>query len=233
VLAQRHRVYALDLLGFGRTDKLPLVSNLFTLVQFASDFMDTQGIDKASLVGNSLGGGLVLQFAIRFPQKVEKLVLISNAGMGRDVNLTLRLFSVPVLGKLLVGKPSLKSVEKLLKIICYDPAVVTPELVKISHELATLPGASKASLAITHAGINIFGQRAEYTRPVLGGLKTIAAPTLIFWGRQDRIIPVKHAQVAAAKIPLNELHVLDGCGHCAMFERPEEFNKITLDFLAK
>jgi pimeloyl-ACP methyl ester carboxylesterase len=233
MLAQQHRVYAVDLPGFGRTDKLPLVKDLSKLVQFTSDFMDTLNIPKASLVGNSLGGGLVLQFAIQFPHKVEKLVLVSNAGMGRDVNFTLRLLSVPWLGKLLAGRPTLKSVENLLKDICYDPAVVTPELVKTCRELAVLPGASKALLTITNAGINLRGQRCRYVKPILEGLGKITAPTLIFWGKQDSVIPVNHAQIAVSKIPGAELHILDKCGHCAMFERPGEFNKITLEFLAK
>ena len=233
VLARQHRVYALDLLGFGRTDKLPLPKHLTELVQFTSDFLDTQGITKACLVGNSLGGGLVLQFAIQFPNKVEKLVLVNSAGMGRDVNFTLRLLSVPFLGKILAGRPTLKSVEGLMNDICYDPAVVTPEMVKTCYDLAVLPGASKALLSVTHGGISLLGQRSEYTRPILDGLAKITVPTLIFWGRQDKVIPVKHAHIAASKIHGAELHIFDKCGHAAMLEHPDEFNKITLNFLAK
>jgi pimeloyl-ACP methyl ester carboxylesterase len=84
-LAQRHRVYALDLKGFGRTDKTPLLREMEELMQFVIDFMEVQEIPRASLVGNSLGGGIVLSIAIRSPEKVDKLVLVDNAGMGRDV----------------------------------------------------------------------------------------------------------------------------------------------------
>jgi pimeloyl-ACP methyl ester carboxylesterase len=233
VLARWHRVYALDLLGFGRTDKLPLVKDLSTLVQFISDFMDTQNISKATLVGNSLGGGLALGLAIQFPQKVEKLVLVSNAGMGRDVAIVYRLGSLPFLGKLLMGRPSLEGTQKLMKLFFYDPALITPESVKLGFELISLPGAVNAILSIARAGTNLWGQRSKYTKLILGNLGKITAPTLIFWGKQDRVIPVAHAQIAEAKIPGAKLHIFDKCGHAAMLEHPDEFNKMVLDFLAE
>jgi pimeloyl-ACP methyl ester carboxylesterase len=232
VLAQRHRVYAMDLVGFGRSDKTPLVKDIYALVQFISDFMDTQDIRQASLVGNSMGGGLVLQFALQFPQKVVKLVLVDNAGMGRDVIIDFRVCSLPFLGEFLI-RPSLKGTEKLWKEIVYDPALVTPDLVKMGYELGSLPGASESLLIVLRAGINLWGQRADLTKSLLKDLGKIAAPTIIFWGRQDRIIPAAHAQIAASKIPGAELHIFDCCGHMPMFEHPNEFNKTVLDFLAE
>ena len=230
-LAKRHRVYAMDLVAFGRSDKTPLVKDIYVLVQFISDFMDAKKIDKATLIGNSLGGGLILLFALRFPQKVEKLVLVDNAGMGQDVIADFRLCSLPVLGELLI-KPSPKGVAKLWQKIVYDPALVTPELVKMCYELGVLPNATKSLLSVLRAGINLCGQRAKLTRLLLKDLRKITAPTFIFWGKQDRIIPVKHAQIVAAKIPGAKLHIFDKCGHMPMFERPGEFNKMVLDFLA-
>jgi 4,5:9,10-diseco-3-hydroxy-5,9,17-trioxoandrosta-1(10),2-diene-4-oate hydrolase len=222
----------MDLVGFGRSDKTPLVKDFYTLVQFISDFMDTQNIRQASLVGNSMGGGLVLQFALRFPQKVARLVLVDNAGMGRDVIIDFRICSLPFLGEFLI-RPSLKGTEKLWKEIVYDPALVTPDLIKMGYELGSLPGASKSLLTVLHAGINLWGQRADLTKSLLKDLGKIAAPTIIFWGRQDRIIPAAHAQIAASKIPGAELHIFDRCGHMPMFEHPNEFNKIVLNFLAE
>jgi 4,5:9,10-diseco-3-hydroxy-5,9,17-trioxoandrosta-1(10),2-diene-4-oate hydrolase len=232
VLAERYRVYAMDLPGHGRTDKLPLVKDLLVLVQFVNDFMDTQGIKKATLVGNSMGGGLVLMFAIRFPQKVEKLVLVSNAGMGRGVTRTLSLPTLPLLGELFV-RPSLKGTRKIFEEAVFDVSLVTPEVVELAYNLAALPGAPRALLYVIRAGINFRGQRSKYTKQILNNLGKITAPTLIFWGQQDRVIPVAHAQIAASKIPGAKLHIFDKCGHCAMMERPDEFNKLVLDFLAE
>ena len=127
-LAQQHRVYAMDLLGFGRSDKTPLIRDINVLVKFINDFMEVMNIEKASLIGNSLGGGLVLQFALDYPEKVEKLVLVDNAGMGRDVIIDFKICSLPLLGELL-SRPGLKATARLWKEIVYDAKLVTPELV--------------------------------------------------------------------------------------------------------
>jgi pimeloyl-ACP methyl ester carboxylesterase len=230
-LAQRHRVYALDLKGFGRTDKTPLLREMEELMQFVIDFMEVQEIPKASLVGNSLGGGIVLSIAIRSPEKVDKLVLVDNAGMGRDVIIDFRLASIPILGELL-SRTSRKSVVSLWRKIVYDPALVTDELIEESFKLATLPGAHKALLTTLRAGIGIRGQRDHLTHQVLNGLPGIKAPVLIFWGREDRIIPVSHAPIAIAKIPGARLEIFDRCGHMPQLERPDEFNRLVLEFLA-
>ena len=134
-------------------------------------------------------------------------------------------------GELLI-KPSPKGTENLWRKIVHDPALVTPQLVKMCYELGSLSGATESLLSVLRSGINLFGQRTKLTRLLLKDLKKINVPTLILWGRQDRIIPIKHASITAASIPNAKLVVFDKCGHMPMFEYPEGFNKITLDFLA-
>lgn len=231
-LGQHHRVYALDLVGFGRTDKTPLVKDIYVLVQFVNNFMETMNIKKATLVGNSLGGGLVLQFALQYPEKVEKLVLVDNAGMDRDVIVDFKVCSIPVLGELLI-RPSLKGTANLWKKCVYDPALVTPDLVKMCYELGSLPDATKSLLSVLRSGINIGGQKSKLTKLLRKDLNKITVPTLIFWGKQDRIIPVSHAEITVNKIRGARLHIFDQCGHMPMFERPDEFNKTVLNFLAE
>jgi pimeloyl-ACP methyl ester carboxylesterase len=231
-LAQQYRVFAMDLVGFGRSDKTPLTHDVQVLVKFINDFMETQNVAKASFIGNSLGGGLVLQFALDFPDKVEKLVLVDNGGMGRGVILDFKLCSLPLIGELLI-RPSPKATERLWKKIVYDPALVTPELVKMSYGYAGSPGARKALLATLRAGTNLCGQRAKLTKPLLEKLGTITAPALVVWGKNDRIIPLAHAQVAANKIPGARLQIFDRCGHMPQYEYPAEFNRLVLDFLAE
>jgi pimeloyl-ACP methyl ester carboxylesterase len=87
-------------------------------------------------------------------------------------------------------------------------------------------------LTTLRAGINIRGQRAELTKQLRDGFSAITAPTLIFWGEQDRIIPVAHAHIAEKIIPGAHLHIFDSCGHMPQLEHPDEFNKMVLDFLA-
>jgi len=231
-LAQHHRVYAMDLVGFGRAEKTLLTHDLNVLGKFIDDFMKTQSVEKASLVGNSLGGGLVLRFAIDFPGKVEKLVLVDNAGMGREVILDFKVASLPLIGEFLT-RPSRKGTARLWKKVVYDSSLVTERLVEECYGLLTLPGTQKALLATVRACINLSGQRADLTGLLISKLGTITAPTLIFWGQQDRILPLAHAHIAMKKIPNARLHIFDRCGHMPQFEHPEEFNKLVLDFLAK
>lgn len=159
-------------------------------------------------------------------------MLTDNAGMGRGVIVDFKACSLPFLGEMLI-KPSLEGTEKLWYKIVYDPALVTPDLVKMCYELGSLPGAPESLLSVLRSGINFFGQKTKLTKLLLKDLKKINVPTLIFWGRQDRIIPVGHASIVTAKIPNAKLVVFDKCGHMPMLEYPEGFNKITLEFLAK
>lgn len=231
-LAVSHRVYAIDLLGFGRSDKKPLINDLMVLVKFIKDFLDTQNIAKASLIGNSLGGGLVLAFALDYPANVEKLVLVDTAGMGRGVITDFKVCSLPIFGELLIRPNPEKSARLWAKIV-YDASVLTPEMKELTNEYASAVGAPQAMLAALRAGINLFGQKDKLTRPVLARLGTIKAPVLVVWGDRDRIIPPAHARVAAEKIFGARLEIFDRCGHMPMFEYPEKFNKLVLDFLAK
>lgn len=230
-LAEHHRVYALDLVGFGRSDKPAVPYSLAYGAQFVNDFMEAQRIDQATLIGNSMGGAVSLQFAIQFPDKLEKLVLEASLGLGKEINLLFRLPTLPVIGELLT-RPSRKGTTKVFKEILYDPALVTDELVELYYQLSALPGAQKSFLSALRAGVNFWGVRPEVVRSIVDNLGTITAPTLVIWGRQDRILPVAHAEVAKSRTPNAHLHILDSCGHGPHFERPAEFNATVIEFLA-
>lgn len=232
VLAQHHRVYAIDLVGFGRSDKPSMPYSFSYMARFVNDFIQAQHIDRATVIGHSLGGGISLQFTIQFPDKVEKLVLVSSGGLGRELNLLLRLATLPVIGELLT-RPSRKRTAQFLKECIHDPALVTDDLVQLFYQMAVLPGAQKSFLATLRADVNLQGLRADVMRPIQHDLATITAPTLIVWGQQDRIVPVAHAHAAERRIPNAELRILDPCGHMPQFERAEEFNALVLGFLAK
>jgi pimeloyl-ACP methyl ester carboxylesterase len=230
-LSEHHRVYALDLVGSGHSDK-PSVSYTFSyLAQFVNDFMEAQNIDRASLIGHSLGGGVSLQFTIQFPDKVDKLVLVNSAGLGKEGSILFRLPTLPILGELLT-RPSRKGTANLLKACVHDPAVVTDELIELAYSLAVLPGAQNAFLSTVRSLGNFRGIRKDFLRSIVDNLGTITAPTLVFWGQQDRILPVAHAYIAEKRIPNARLHIFNPCGHLTQLERPEEFNSIVLKFLA-
>jgi pimeloyl-ACP methyl ester carboxylesterase len=231
VLAEHHRVYALDIVGFGHSDKPPIQPSLSFGAQFVSDFMETQHIERASVIGNSMGGGISLQFAIQFPDKLERLVLEAAAALGNGVATFFHLFSIPIIGELLT-RPSRWGVSWLLRQVAYDPALITDDIVELYYQLYKLPGAQRSFLSTLRAGVNCFGQRPRFVRPIVDNLSKITCPTLIIWGKQDRIIPVAHAQIARNGIPNAELHILEPCGHEPHFERPDDFNRLVLDFLA-
>jgi len=231
-LAKNHRVYAIDLAGFGRSARPPVLFTCSYGAQFVKDFTEVQHIEKASLVGNSAGGGVVLQFAIEFPDKVEKLVVANSWGLGKELNPLLRLATLPLIGELLT-RPSRNGTFRSLKECVYDPAVLTDKWVESVYQLDALPRAQEYSLSALRGGNSVLGQRANARRSIVDNLSTITAPTLIIWGKQDRILPVAHAYVAQESMPNTELHIFNHCGHIPQLERPEEFNALVLEFLAK
>ena len=230
-LAAQHRVYALDLVGSGRSDKPSAPYSLPYLAQFVNNFMEAQNIGRASLIGHSLGGSIVLQYAIQFPDKVEKLMLVNSAGLGKEVPLSLRLSSLPIISKWLT-RPSRKGIAGSLKKSVYDPALLTDEWVQLCYRQATLPGAQRALLDMARAIIDLGGMRDDVIRPILDNLAYITAPTLIIWGQQDRTLPVAHAYVAEKRMPNARLYIFDPCGHFTQMERSVEFNALVLEFLA-
>lgn len=226
-LAEQHRVYALDLVGSGRSDKPAAPYSLPFFAHFVYDFLDTQALDRPSLVGNSMGGGVTLQH----PDRVEKLVLVSSAGLGRELNPFVRLMTLPLLGEW-ATRPSRKGAVRVVNSVFYNPALATEQMIDRKFELSALPGAQTAQLSIVRSLVTLGGVRSQVWRPIVEKLHCITAATLVIWGQQDRLLPVIHAQVAKDRMPNVQLHIFDPCGHVAQLERPEEFNKLVLDFLA-
>lgn len=231
-LAENHRVYALDLVGFGYSDKPQMRYTFAALARFVNDFMAARQIDRASLVGLSLGGAVSLQFVHQFPHKVEKLVLVDSAGLGYGLPLPLRLATLPLLGELLFW-PIRRGTINFLKSSIHDPALITVELIDFTHRLAGLPGARQAFLSLVRNQGTFWGPRRETAQSLNDELGHINVPTLIVWGQQDRVVPVAHAYGAQRSIPNARLHIFDPCGHLPQLERPDEFNALLLDFLAE
>ena len=230
-LAEHHRVYAIDLVGFGHSDKPSASYTASYQAQFVKDFMEAQDIDHANLIGHSMGGSIALQFVIHFPHIVQKLVLVDSAGLGKELYLPFRLCTLPLLGEWLT-RPSRKGTAQLLNDAVYDPALVTDDWVELGYQLAALPGAGGPILSALRSGCNLRGMRDDVVRDIVDNLANITAPTLIIWGQQDALIPVAYAQVAEQGIPNSRLHVFDRCGHIPQREHPDEFNALVLDFLA-
>ncbi|MFG2447029.1 alpha/beta fold hydrolase [Nocardia fluminea] len=232
VFAQRFRCLVLEFPGFGVSDDFgghPMVTALDAVVRF----VDALGLDSVDIIGNSMGGGVALNYAIAHPERVGKLVTIG--GIGRN------LFSPgPGEGiKLLqefTEEPTRERLIQWLHSMVYDPAMVTEELIEERWTQATDPATldsarrmySKAAFAMM-----VKAMEASDAPPPWAMLHKVAAPTLITWGRDDRVSPLDMALIPMRTIPRAELHVFPNCGHWAMIERKDEFESAVLAFLTR
>jgi pimeloyl-ACP methyl ester carboxylesterase len=227
-LAQHHRVYAFDMVGAGRSDKPNAEYTFDFMARFTRDFMAALNIHHASLIGTSAGGGVALTFALKFPELLDKLIVVSSAGLGKEVSLLLRLPTLPVLDKL-ISSPSRSGLAMLCKQAVYDSKLITDQIVEEFYQMAMLPDATKAILNVSRSNFNIWGQ---FYQPIVDKLNTITTSTLIIWGRQDPMVPVSHAENAAKNIPNARLEIIEKCGHWVPIEQVHEFNQLVLGFLS-
>lgn len=224
-----HAVYALDLPGQGRSDKPEELNyNAVSGAHFLVDFMDVVGIESATLIGNSAGGLIAALCALTYPDRVDRLVLVDSAGLGRHMAWFLRFASLPFLGELL-HIPLVRSTRSLMRSVFYEPGSVSRDMVNDVMQVPNTPEAKRSILKATRSGVNLLGLRRSMM--VLPTLKDWMKPLLIVWGREDRILPVSHAYQAAKVLPNSRVHVIPWCGHWPQMERPQEFNPLVLRFL--
>jgi pimeloyl-ACP methyl ester carboxylesterase len=230
-LAAHHRVYAIDLPGHGRSAKqLDWACRATDLARFVKGFMAAVGIECAHLVGHSLGGAVSAHLALMFPEMVDRLVLVSSAGLGRELSVALRLGTVPLLGEILT-RPGRAKIAQSVGALINAPEDVKQEAVAIWYEIASQPGSQRGTLRTLRANANPLGQHPSQYGPIVAGLGSITHPTLIIWGRQDAVVPLAHARAAARELPNVRLEILEPCGHVPMLEQPDTFRKLVLEFL--
>jgi pimeloyl-ACP methyl ester carboxylesterase len=228
-LARRHRVVALDLAGFGESELPHEEISIPGYGRFVDAFLGQIGIERATLIGNSMGGFIAAETAISHPSRVEKLALVSAAGVMRVGNRRLaaldraaRLFhpaSAAVFARreYLVKRPKLR--RRILYGIVRYPERIEPELV---YEVASGAGKPGFLDALTAIGNYDFRER----------LPGITVPTLLVWGRNDWIVPVASAYQYERLIPGARRVIFDETGHLPMLERPARFNQLVEEFLA-
>jgi len=192
--------------------------------------MKALDIGQATLIGQSLGGGVALQYALEFPRKVKKLVLADCAGFGTEVIWTLRLMSLPWIGEI-VSYPSRLGVSLFFRFAVRNPSVITKDFLETYYEIFNRPGFQDFLLKMTRMLVDVRGAKLEMLAPVLDNLHRIEPPTLIVWGQNDRVFPVKHAHDGLKKVSDARLHVVERCGHIPNLERHDEFNRVVLEFL--
>jgi pimeloyl-ACP methyl ester carboxylesterase len=233
-LSRLRRLFAPDWPGYGGSDKPDLRYDLAYYGGFLGRLMDSLGIERAALVGVSMGGAAALSFALRSPGRVEKLVLVASYGLGEDIpygRLGYFLAHAPLAADLIYAllRRSRRSLRWGLRRIVHDPRVVSDELVEEARRLLNEPASGKAFRSFRRSEV-AWGRLTTDLSERLGELD---APTLIVHGEDDRVVPLEWAQRAHERLPNSELCVLRGCGHWPPRECPDEFNRVVSDFLAR
>jgi pimeloyl-ACP methyl ester carboxylesterase len=232
-LAERFTVVAPDLLGHGQSAKPRGDYSLGAYASGIRDLLVALGVDKASFVGHSLGGGVAMQLAYQFPERCERLVLVASGGLGREVNALLRAVTLPgaefVLPVVLTSWLRLRAenVGTVLRRVGWRPGSTMTEVWRSYTTLTSREG-QQAFVHTVRSVIDASGQRVSaLDRLYLAK----AVPTLVVWGDHDRVIPVKHAYAAQAAMPGSRLEILPGAGHFLPFENSEWFTRTLNDFL--
>lgn len=229
-LAQRHRVFALDGPGHGLSQPDERATALDFMCELMVEFMRSQQRARASLVALSGGGLVALKLAIERPEIVEKLVLVDVAGLGRDVNSRMKIVSVlPPLPANLYRRSLTRDELQfwLHRVFFHNPSALTEPMLDDFYTNLGRAHTMQTATRLMRWGINLRGQKFV----LANRLREIRAPTLIIWGKQDKMIPVHHAYRAARRIPNARLIIFDPCGHLPMMECPTPFNEVVLKFL--
>ncbi|MBC7207048.1 MAG: alpha/beta fold hydrolase [Methyloversatilis sp.] len=222
-LAERARVIAPDMAGFGYTERRPdLRYDMDTWVAQAVGMLDALGIERADLVGNSFGGGLALQVAIRFPHRIRRLVLMGSVGVRFDIT--------PALDAVWGYTPSIETMRGLLDLFAYDRSLVNDELAKLRYEASIRPGFQESFAAMFPA------PRQRWVDAMASNVEDIKAlphETLVIHGREDKVIPLDTSLTLAQWIPNAQLHVYGKCGHWTQIEHAARFARLVADFLTE
>ena len=222
VLAERARVIAPDLAGFGYTHSDdPADTSVEGWVRQVIGLLDALGIDQCSIIGNSFGGAIALHTALRHRARIDKLILMGAVSL-----------SFPItegLDKVWGYQPSREAMRDLLmKVFAYDPALITEDLVEMRYQASIRDDVQQRFAALFPAPRQRWVDTLATPEEHLAGLDI---PTLLIHGIQDQVIPVDISRRAAAILPQARLHEVDRCGHWVQIEHTAEFLRTVQEFL--
>ncbi|OBK50679.1 alpha/beta fold hydrolase [Mycobacterium kubicae] len=234
-LAQRFTVIAPDLLGHGKSDKPRADYSVAAYANGMRDLLSVLDIERVTIVGHSLGGGVAMQFAYQFPHLVERLILVGAGGVTKDVNVVFRLASLPM------GSEALA----LLRLPLVLPAVqlagrlagqaigstsLGRDLPNVLRILDDLPEPT-ASAAFSRTLRAVVDWRGQIVTMLDRCYLTEAIPVQIIWGRQDVVVPVQHAYMAHAAMPDSRLEIFERSGHFPFHDDPARFIDVVQRFI--
>jgi 4,5:9,10-diseco-3-hydroxy-5,9,17-trioxoandrosta-1(10),2-diene-4-oate hydrolase len=222
-LSKRNRVIVPDLPGFGQSHPRPAPNGIFKSMSGAlGELLDHLGIKKTSLVGNSLGGATSLRFTLDSPERVDRLILMGSAGSLPVHTVMPNEGAQRLLGFYRGEGPTIEKLKRLIEVLIYDTSAVTPQLLEERMKSATEPS------VVANPPLHLMGPKDQLWREPLD---SVQQPTLLIWGREDRVVPMDAAFILQKQIPNADLVIFSKCGHWAQWEKAEAFNRIVDDFL--
>jgi 2-hydroxy-6-oxonona-2,4-dienedioate hydrolase len=213
---EHFRTIVPDIIGFGYSDKPTVEYNIPYFVKFLKDFLNRVGVKSASIAGSSFGGLVAAEFAINDINMINKLILVSPAGTMKTSTKTLEEYILASL------YPTHDNVWRAFNNMAFDPRTVTEETILEFIDRMKLPNAKYAFMSTMLAIRN--------TTDLASRLSKVKSPTMIIWGQNDEMIPVKYSE-DYRNIPNSNVKVIPRCGHTPFTEKPELFSKIAIDFL--
>lgn len=220
-LSESYRVILVDLPGFGKSDSVVINEPRSQFnARILSELLDALQIEKASLIGNSMGGATALNFATDYPDRIDKLVVMGSAGAGQSLFVPTPTEGIKVLNQVF-DNPTAEGMRRLIQLMVYDASFLTEELLQQRLQAALNPQHLEARK-----------KSATVQRDLSRDLSKVKTRTLIIWGRDDRVVPLDGSLRLLWGIPDVELHIFGRCGHWAQFEHAEEFNRLVIDFLS-
>ena len=233
-LAERHTVVAPDLPGHGRSGKPRGDYSLGAYASGVRDLLTVLRIPKVTVVGHSLGGGIAMQFAYQFPERVERLVLVDSGGLGDEVSLALRAATLPGAEFVLplLFSPVTRTAGRwsggLLARVGLRPNANVRGLLEGVDSL----GDADARRAFVHTARSVIDPRGQRVDARDRLYLSEGVPTMLIWGDKDRIIPLAHGRRAHEVMPHSRLEVFPGAGHFPFNDDPERFAAVVSDFIA-
>ena len=219
--ADHHRTLLVDMPQFGQSDSVVVNEPRSQhSARAICTLLDKLGIEKASLVGNSMGGGASINFAIDYPNRIDKLVVMGSSGAGQSIFSPMPTEGIKILNQVF-DNPTTEGMRRLIQVMVYDSSFVTDELLQDRLQAALNPGHLEARKKSVNS-----------QRDFSHDLGNIKAPTLIIWGKDDRTVPLDTGLRLLAAVPGSRMHIFGQCGHWAQLEHADEFNRLVLDFLA-
>ncbi len=240
--ASRHRVFAPDLPGFGRSEKPRARYGIPYFTRFIQRYIEGRGLRSVAVVGTSMGGRIALELALEHPRQVTRLVLVNSLGLGRPkMRVSYGLVTVPRVGEAMmrVARDALQwAPSDLIRRVAARYSGATADLGRTMddaylddlRELYAAAGYHDSYLATVRSLVTLralFGGDHDMS----GRLNELKLPVQLIWGADDPLFPLAHATQAHAMIERSRLAVIEGAGHTPQAERPEEFNRVLHRFL--